>query len=840
MQRATVVVSAITVSVIATVVVCAFQELDSVAPAPSHEPELVLEEPRSMDQPGEAQAFFYEQRLREGEKRLPLQRLRQAYDELLEREAMAPAQGAAAGPGGILGWESLGPGNIGGRTRALVIDPNDPDRMVAAGVAGGIWRSFDGGASWAAADDFMLNLAVCSLVMDPTNSDVLYAGTGEGWYFADVFVEGLGIFKSIDGGASWSQLLGSVNGVPAGAFSYVNDLVISPNDPNRIYAGTRTGVWRSSDAGQTWSIVLSNPTYLSTPPTTNGCIVGCTDLALRDDTNPDVLYAAFGSAQADGLYRSFDGGNSWQAYTVPPSQGRMSLAFAPSDNDVLYLLMADNGSGNALGQLVNVYRSEDGGDTFVGQVDFGTLTGPWLLSNLSLATGCLQGSVYSQGWYDNVIAVDPADPNIVWVGGVDLFRSDDGGVTWRIPGYWFFYELEEPPPYYIHPDHHRIAFHPDYDGVTNQTMYVGNDGGLFRTENARAATSLEDCPLPPDEPLPEIVWESLNHDYGVTQFYHGDSAADSDVFLGGCQDNGTNRVQSATMPNEWDTVFGGDGGYVAIDPTNSRVMFVEYQGFPTIQKSTDGGDTFAPATSGITDTDGIFITPFAMDPSDSSVLWTGGRRPWRTTNGAASWQVAGPNWSGADRISAIAIAPSDGNVVYMGFTNGYVARTTNALAANPNWTVFGAGLYSAWVSSVAVDPVDPDRAYITYSTYGVPHILRTTNGGSSWTSIDGIGFDGVPDIPAHWIAVRPCRPRQLYVGTELGLFVSSDFGATWAPSNTGMAHTVVESLDFKDHDTLVAFTHGRGAFMTDLVPCSPSVGGGVRDQVAPPPPGPGR
>lgn len=795
---------------------------------------LLREGPKSMNKPQEAQQFFVEQRLLPGETRLPLDRLRVELAAIREREAGVQAAGTS--PGGVLGWNWLGPGNIGGRTRALVIDPNDADIMYAAGVAGGIWKSTDGGASWNPADDFMLNLAVVSLAMDPTDSSVLYAGTGEGWFYANVFVEGLGIFKSTDAGATWSQLPGTVSGVPAGAFSFVNDLVISPLQPNVIYAGTRTGVWRSTDSGTSWSAVLKNPSYLAGSPATNGSLIGCTDLAVRGDVFPEVVFAAFGSSEADGLFRSLDGGNTWQAYLVPPNQGRMSIALAPSDNDVMYLLMADNGSGGALGQLVSVFRSDDGGDSFTAQVDLGSKFGPWLLSNAILATGCVEGGTYSQGWYDNILAVDPVDPDIVWVGGVDMFRSDDGGVNWGLAAYWFYYQEDPPPPFQLHPDHHRIVFHPDYDGAGNQTMYFGNDGGLFKTENARAATTQDECPLQGPVDPPQLVFERLNNGYGVTQFYHGDSGSKGQLYVAGAQDNGTNRAQSAFAPDEWDLIFGGDGGYVAIDPKDNDVMYIEYHEFPTIMKSTDGGDTFVEAVSGITDTDGIFITPFAMDPGDPDVLWTGGRRPWRTTDGAATWELAGPNLSAPNSISAIAVSPSDGNVVYLGFTNGYGARSTNALSASPNWSAFQLPVSGGWISSIGVHPGDPDIAYATSSTYGVNHITKTLNGGANWSSVDGIGAAGVPDIPCHWVAVRPCRPEHVFVASELGVFASEDGGGTWAPANLGLANTVVESLDFQGPNVLVAFTHGRGAYLTPLQPCPD--GPQVRSTQGWPPPPP--
>jgi hypothetical protein len=502
----------------------------------------------------------------------------------------------------------------------------------------------------------------------------------------------------------------------------------------------------------------------------------------------------------------------------------MTVAIAPSNNNRIYILMAQNSSGS-YGKLYSIFRSDNGGASFYSALNFQHPFSEWLLSYLAIATGCYQNPVnYSQGWYDNIIAVDPANPDIVWVGGIEMLRSDNGAQTFGLTNYWFYYLLENPPPTYMHPDQHAIVFHPRYNGTTNQIMYVGNDGGLFKTSNARAATTQEECPIGPDPgPPPGIVWENVNHSYGVTQFYHGDSARDRDMFVGGSQDNGTSRALAANAPNDWRMIAGGDGGYVAIDPHNSQRLFIEIQGFPQMRVSNDGGATFAMAVNGITDTDGMFITPFAMDQADPNVLWTGGSRPWRTTNGAAAWAPAGPDFSGPNKISAIAIAPSDSNVVYIGFDNGYAMRTTTGLAPSPSWTVFTNGLQGGWVSSLAVDPQTPDIAYCTYSNYGIPHVLRTVDGGAQWTPLDGSGATAIPDIPAHWVAVRPCNAQQLYVGTELGVFASDDGGASWQPANNGLAHTIVETLDFSHDNKLVAFTHGRGAFLANLAPCPGSI-----------------
>ncbi len=773
--------------------------------------------PKRFDMPKEAQEYFVNQRLPIGENDVPAEHLLAELEKLKGRE-----RDLALTAGGT-SWRSIGPGNVGGRTRAIVIDPTRPNVMFAAGVTGGIWKSVDGGASWQSTGDFLPNLAVSTLAIDPRNANVVYAGTGEGFFANVAMHRGVGIFKSEDSGATWNLLGGTSRDATGGAFSFVNRIVVSPNDSNRVYAATWSGVWRSLDAGQTWAVVLRNPSVLGSPPgvqATNGCLVGCNDLVVRPGSNPEVLFAAFGSFQKDGLYRSTNGGNSWVEFQTAPQQGRMTLAIAPSDSDRMYIFMAQNSSGT-VGKLYALFRSDDGGNSWYSPLDFGHPFTEWLMSYVSIATGCIDHPViYSQGWYDNAIAVDPVDPDVVWVGGIDIYRSDDGGRTFGMGGYWFYYLLDPPPPTYIHPDQHTIVFHPDYDGVTNQTMFVGNDGGIFRTTNARAATTQEECGIGPDPgPPPEIAWESLNNGYGVTQYYHGDSARDVDVFVGGAQDNGSSRVRSDATPDDWKLIYGGDGGYVAIDPTNSQRMFIEIQFFPTILVSLDGGETFDPAINGITDTDGLFITPFAMDPSNPDILWTGGQRPWRTTNGAASWQIGGPNLGSVNRISAIAIAPSNSNVVYLGYENGFIAKSNNALAPSPTWTLQTSGLTAGgYVSSVAVDPVNPDIAYCTYSNYGISHVRRKASGSSNWVAIDGIAPNNVPDIPAHWIAVRPTDSSELYVGTELGAFKSDDAGATWQPFNQGLAHTIVETLDFKDDHTLVAFTHGRGAFLVDLDP----------------------
>ncbi len=792
----------------------------------AHAEHEMLEGPKPYNSPGERAEYYEEQRRPIDGSEVSQGHIMDALNEIRARQAELASLRGAFTPGDVQDWQELGPGNIGGRTRTLVFDPTDPTIMYSGGTSGGVWKSTDAGASWNVLDDSMASLAITSIVIDPTNPNILYAGTGEGFFGGTGPAgRGFGIFRTLDAGATWTQLPDTANSF----FYYVNELVISANDSNRIYAGTRTGVWRTTNGGDDWELVLANPDRITAPDVqnTNGSGVGCTDMAIRTDTNPDVVWASFGSFQPDGLFRSDDGGDTWTQYSVPTQQGRMSLAIAPSDEDILYISMADNGTGGQTGRLVQLYRTIDGGASFTAQADLvGDPFAPNLLTNMVIALGCFEYMSYSQGWYDNALAVDPIDPDIVWVGGIALSRSNDGGQTFGRAGYYFGYPKDD--PVWIHPDFHGVFFHPEYDGVANQTMYVSNDGGLYKTDNALAAVSTALCPEYPTSPEPAIEWDSLNNGYAVTQFYHGDTSSQTDLFIGGTQDNGTNAGFAVGDINGWQELFGGDGGYVAIDPTNPDVIYVEIQFFPEIRKSTDGGMTFVDAINGITDTDGLFITPFAMDQNTPEILWTGGSRPWRTTNGAANWELARTTtFASGGRISGIAISPVDGNIVWFGLNNGLVARSTNALAPTPTWTEYGGanGLVpGAYVSSITPHPTDPDAAYLTYTNYGIPHVYQTTNGGVTWTPVSGTAPNDLPDIPAHWIAVRPSNPNQLYVATELGVFASDDAGANWYPT-PGIPNTIVESLDWQTNDKLVAFTHGRGAFLADLNPCPADIDG---------------
>jgi len=693
-------------------------------------------------------------------------------------------------------WTFLGPGNVGGRTRPLLIDPSAPDTMYAGVVSGGVFKTTDGGAHWTPTGDEMANLAVNSLAM--ADAQTIYAGTGEGYFREDIrgtamAIRGDGIFVTHDAAATWMQLPSTKNNDD---FHWVNDLAISTHDPHRIYAATRTGVWRSNDEGASWNRVLAT--------TVKG---GCLDLALRGGTDGDYLFASCGVFEQATVYRSknAESDDAWTPVLSPDGMSRTSIAIAPSNPSVVYALAAVNPSQLLLG----VYRSDHDGDPntwTLQQSRDGQSVGSLILENPSSATDniCSDGhdpnNTVPMGWHCNTIAVDPLDPNRVWAAGVDLFRSDDGGKTWGLASFWW-------DPASSHADHHSIHFDPRYDGASNQRMIVTNDGGVYRSDNPNAALATgpkATC----DQRATSVAWTSLNHNYGGTQFYHGAVTNDGTQFFGGVQDNGTVWGAVAAGSDSWQRIWGGDGGYVAIDPNRQFVVLCESQG-GAIVRSADGFTGHFQSYINPSSDSFLFITPFFFDPNNTLRLWTGGTRLYRRDSPSAIWTTASKSFDG--QITSIAIAPGNSSLVLAGTTVGSIYRSTTATTdAAVTWP--GVHPRDGWLSSIAFDPANANVVYATYALFGGPHVYRSIDAGVTWTAID----NGIPDIAAHSIAVGPSS--TLYAGTDLGVFVSNDSGASWSHDDT-LPSVITEWLIIargQRGPALYAFTHGRGVWRMEL------------------------
>ncbi|WP_406864683.1 hypothetical protein ABZO31_31245 [Streptomyces sp. HUAS MG47] len=721
-------------------------------------------------------------------------------ETLLSRAAPPLTAGVPTGPNGhregpaptagmqLTDWVWLGPGNIGGRTRGIVIDPADADRLWAVSAGGGVWRTEDGGGRWEPVDDFLENLACACITMDPSDPSTMYVGTGEAFRNLDA-IRGNGIFRTTDT-VTWSPLAAT----QTPDFRFVSRIAVSQSG-KVVLAATSTGLFRSTDPARAqWTQVLDVP-------------LG----DVRFDPQ-DSAKAVAGALRDGAAWFSRDGGVTWDLSDGGPWSGRVELAYAAKDPDIVYASVQ-----MTTGQI---WRSLDGGRTYTKRK---TLTPDGLPSEY----------LAEQGWYDNAIwAGDPTDSDLVLVGGIDLHRSTDGGDRLAEISSWW-------DPGSAHADHHAIVSHPDYDGVTNHTVFFGNDGGVYRADDLRVVGS---------EPEPPFVagWTELVNDYGVTQFFAGAGHTGSGKIIGGAQDNGSIAFDPALGTQDWREFFGGDGGWCASDPTDPDVFYGEYV-YLNIHRNTDGatsddtqGDRYIsgqffnfasrrwdwkPVPFRITDAknkDALFIAPFVLDPNDENRILAGGLSLWRTNDAKRpNTTVDGPRWAAikpnaGSMISAIAVARGDSDVVWVGHEDGLVFRTTEGTAATPAWQRVGATgprplAPRRYCTGITVHPTDPDTAYVTFGGYESGNLWVTTDGGAGWSGL----ADDLPPAPIRALAVHPRRTDLLYCGTEVGLFASEDAGATWSPTNEGPTNCSVDDLFWMD-ESLVCVTHGRGMFRIDL------------------------
>jgi photosystem II stability/assembly factor-like uncharacterized protein len=665
---------------------------------------------------------------------------------------------AGVSPGG---WTWLGPGNIGGRTRAIVVHPSSPSVIWAASVAGGVWKTTNGGATWGPLDDFMASLNVSTLVLDPTDADTLYAGTGEGFYNIDG-LRGAGIFKTSDGGTTWSQLPATTGP----AFVYVNRLAVSA-DGNTLLAAVRNGdasaqgIARSIDKGTTFADV----------PSVSGTEILDVDF---DPTNSANCVAGGRGGRA---FYSTNGGATWTAAAGLPSVagflGRVELTYAANNASIVYASV-DNNSGE-------LYRSNDGGQNYALQ---------------NTGTNYLGG----QGWYANTVwAGDPTDANLVVVGGLDLYRSPDGGTTFTQISTWW------KAPASPHADHHAIISHPGFDGSTNRVVFFGNDGGLYRSSDIRNS-------------IDTTGWQALNNNYGVTQFYGAAGNPSTGKIVGGAQDNGTLRYTPPPGPNTgpqgYTTMFGGDGGYAAADPTDPNFFYGEYV-YLQIHRSVNAGTSSNYIYTGISDAGDRnkcnFIAPFALDPNDPNTMLAGGSSLWRSKNVKA----ATPQWlaikdPAGSPLSALAAAPGNSQILWVGYNDGSVFKSTNG---GGTWSQVGAGALpnGRMCTRITIDPSSSDVVYVTFGGYTTDNVWKTADGGTTFNDLGA----SLPTAPAYTLAIHPQNSAFLYLGMEVGLFASADGGSTWSPTNEGPVNCSVNEL-FWINRALTAATHGRGLFTIDL------------------------
>ncbi|OQY27646.1 MAG: hypothetical protein B6244_09990 [Candidatus Cloacimonetes bacterium 4572_55] len=639
----------------------------------------------------------------------------------------------------VLGPEAQVPINGGaGRLNCIAFDPGDSDIIWVGAASGGLWKSIDGGESWSTTTDHLPVLGVSAILIHPTDSDIMYIGTGDGDGGSTYSV---GVLKSTDGGETW-ELTGLNWEVFEGTL--INKLKMHPENPDIIFAATNDGIFKTLDAGETWEQKTSG-NYKD----------------LKVDPHNHSIW--FGARVSSGIYRTVDSGDTWSQLIqgLPGGgYGRIALAICPSTEPaMIYALFASNSGG-----FYGVYRSQDLGDTWTVRATSPNLLG-WQ------ADGSDSGG---QGFYDLTIGVSPSDPNVVYVGGVNQWKSTNGGSSWNLMSHW--YGNGAP---YVHADHHAFQFLPEDDDA----IFSGNDGGFFKSTNAGDS------------------WTDLSEGLGVHQIYRmGASLTDPSLMYCGTQDNGTSR-RNATG---WAQVIGGDGMECLVDYSNSNIGYGSIY-FGNFYRTTNGGETFQAINNGVAENGG-WVTPFIIDPENPLTLYRTTTRVYKSTNRGGIWTPISPPFTGM--LVSLAIAPSDPNVLYTSHRES-MYRTTNG---GEEWGI----LHGAppGIGYITVHPYDPMTAWVVYGGYNPDRkIYKTTDLGETWFSQRG----DLPNVPINCSAVDPEMPDHIYIGTDLGVFFSPNSGESWIEFGGGLPNVIVNELEVHTPSSKIrAATYGRGIWESPL------------------------
>lgn len=665
-------------------------------------------------------------------------------------------------------WEFTGPLNIGGRLTDIEMISGTQNTVYVGAASGGVFKSIDSGNSWQPIFDDQPMLAIGDIVVASSNTDIVVVGTGEvNAGGGSLAYDGDGIYLSTDAGLTWEnkglQDTGSIG-----------KILIHPSNPDIMVVGamgplfrndSNRGIYKTTDGGDTWNQVL----FIADN-------VGIIDMSIHP-TNPEIMYAAawqrertpenriYGGEGSD-LYRSVDGGETWSILggglpTDGDLKGRISIDISQSNPSILYASYAD-----AFGNIQGIYKTEDGGDT-------------WETKNSSQLT-----NVGFHWWFGGLF-INPQNPDEVYHVGFDMQKTTDGGDSWQDTFVG------------VHVDQHALAF----DSVNPSTVFVGNDGGLYKSSNS-GSTSVLDVTLP------------------ITQFYrmYVDPSNPAKIY-GGAQDNSTMRTTTAGL-SDWTIINGGDGFQPLVNNENTNLIYALSQ-FGNLSRSVNDAASFNQILSGIPGGDRRnWDTPIAFDPQNNDILYYGTQRVYKSENQGSSWTAISPDLTSGTStgnltfgtLTTIDISPLDSSIIYVGTDDGNVWQTTDG---GINWNNIGLGLPDRWVTRIQASPNTVDEVFVTFSGYRFGeddgHVFKSTNNGLDWTDLS----DNIPDIPVSDIEIDPFD--NLFLATDIGVLSSNDGGDTWFPFGDNVPSLIVTDLHYDEgSEFLYAATYGRSMYKIDI------------------------
>ncbi len=636
-----------------------------------------------------------------------------------------------------------------GRVNDVAFHPTNANIIWAGAPAGGLWKTENGGTTWTGLTDNLPTLGVSTIVIDPTNTNIMYMGTGDR---DGGDAPGLGVYKSTDGGATWTA---SNSGITTRT---VHKLLIDPTNTSKLIAATNGGIYMSTNSGVTWLLKSNTSNYK--------------DIAFKP-SNYGIIYATSASSSGAAFYRSMDGGLTWTAIStgITSTGSRMVIGVTPANTNVVYLL-AGGSSG-----LNGIYASTNGGSSFSLKANSPNLLGYEM-----------DGSdANSQAYYDLAIAVDPTNANTLYVGGINIWKSINGGTSWTITAHW----VGGSGVPSVHADQHCLVFSPS--GV----LFNGNDGGIYKTSNGGTS------------------WTDLSSGLGVSQIYKiGQSALSPSILIAGFQDNGT----AIASGNAWQTVIGGDGMECLIDPTNDGILYgALYYG--DIRRSTNSGASFSTiadiGSNGINES-GDWVTPYCLREGVSTTMFAGYKNVWRSTNLQApnssnvTWTKIS-NFTSGQNLEVLENSPANSDILYASQgVNLY--RCDNANAASPTWTSLGN------VGYIITDiEAHPTNANIVYFTAG-QNIYKSSDKGATWASIKG----NLPNVNMNTLNYYTPTNEAIYVGTDLGVFYKDASMSSWISFSLGLP-AAIEVTDLEIYysanptlSRISASTYGRGVWTSDV------------------------